>query len=84
MLPLLVLSWAGGVSLTIYGIECRCPNIANTKIKIYESIFKQFYILHSLNPLVAEDPSGATDCATHGINKDFVHFSIFKQFYILL
>ena len=31
VLPLLVLSWAGGVSLTIYGIECRCPNIAKTK-----------------------------------------------------
>ena len=32
MLPLLVLG--DGVSLTIYGIECRCPNIANSKNKI--------------------------------------------------
>ena len=24
----------------------------------------------SLNPSVADDPSGATDCTTNGINKD--------------
>ena len=33
---------------------------------------KEYVIACSLNPSVADDPSGATDCTTHGINPKLV------------